>query len=163
MSEHEKDLAFLRQCIFYADADERHKLEERIAQVKRDERCVQRAAWLMALFTALIAAGLAYGAVLQENFPYEQSRFVIKLICELGLASLICLVAFMGLLMAYRRELNRLREECRRLATKLLENRLGKPHAVLSSAVIKEQEVVVDHGQAAVPASGMMGCPPELA
>ena len=48
MSEHEKDLAFLRQCIFYDDTDERRKLEERIAQVKRDERCVQRAAWLMA-------------------------------------------------------------------------------------------------------------------
>jgi len=30
MSAHEKDLAFLRQCILYDDSAERHKLEETI-------------------------------------------------------------------------------------------------------------------------------------
>jgi hypothetical protein len=128
MSEHQRETAFLRHSIVFDDTDERRKLEERIAQVQRDERCVQRAAWLMVLFASLGAAGLAYGALLQENFPYGTSWLVIKLLCELGLASLIPLVALVGLLMVYRRKLNCLREECRRLVTKLLESRLGKSH-----------------------------------
>ena len=110
------------------DTDERRKLEKSIAQVQRDRRCVQRAASLMALFTALSAAGLGYGAVLQENFPYGESWSVIKLISEFGLASIISLVALVGLLTAYRKKSNRLREECRRLVTKLKESRLDEPH-----------------------------------
>jgi hypothetical protein len=144
MSEHEKDLAFLRQCIRYDDAAERCKLEERIAQVQRDDRCVRRAVSLTALLIALGAAGLAYGAVLQDNFPYGKSQLVIKLLCELELAALISLAVFAGLLMAYRKELNRLREQCRRLAAKLLESRLGKPRAAPLTGAVKEQELIVN-------------------
>jgi hypothetical protein len=140
MSEHEKDLAFLRQCIRYDDADERRKLDERIAQVQGEDRCVRRAVSLMALLTALGAAGLAYGAIFQDNFPYRESQLVIKLLCELELASLISLAAFAVLLMAYRKELNGLREQCRRLAATLLESRLGKPRA-MPSAEGRIQEV----------------------
>jgi hypothetical protein len=114
-------------------------LEERIAQVQRNDRCVRRAVWFMTLLTALSGAGLAYGAVLQENFPYGKSWFVIKVLCELGLASLICLVAFAGLWMVYRKELNRLRGQCRRLAATLLESRLGKPRVIPLTGVVKEQ------------------------
>ena len=131
MSEHKKETSFLRHILVFDDTDERRKLEEEMAQIRRDERCVQRAASLMALFTALGAVGLAYGVVLQENFPYGTSRFVIKLICELGLASLISLVVFVGLSMAYRKKLNRLREECLRLVTKLPKSHLGTPHITL--------------------------------
>ena len=43
---------------------------------------------------------------------------VIRVLCEIGLASLICLVAFAGLLMGYRKKVNRLRDQCRPLADK---------------------------------------------
>jgi len=128
MSDHQRETAFLGHIVIFDDSDERRKLEESIAQIQRDGRCAQRAASLMALFAALGAAGLAYGAILQENFFYGESRFVIKLICEFGLASLISLVALVGLLIAYRKKLKRLREECRRLVMKLEESRLDEPH-----------------------------------
>jgi hypothetical protein len=127
MNQHEKDLAFLRQCIRYDDRAERHRLEGRITKALREERCVRRVIWLMCLLIALSGAGLAYGAVLQENFPYGESRLVINIISTIGLASLISLMGFVGLLVPYRKELNGLREQCRRLSAELLESRLGKP------------------------------------
>jgi len=39
------------------------------------------------------------------------------------------MLTFMGLGVVYRKELDQRREECRRLATKLMESRLGKPRA----------------------------------
>ncbi|MEJ2009155.1 MAG: hypothetical protein P8Z30_13540 [Acidobacteriota bacterium] len=128
MTEHRKQTAFLRRIIHLDGTDECRRLEERIVQVERDECCVQRVAWLMALFTLLAVAALAYGAALLENFPYNQARFVIKAICAVGLASVICLVAFLGLLMIYRERMNQLREECRRLVIRLLESDHGRPH-----------------------------------
>jgi hypothetical protein len=148
MSEHEKDLAFLRQCILYHEADERGKLEERIARVQRDNRCVRRFVSLTVLLAVLGAAGLAYGVVLQDNFPYGQSQRIVRFICELELASLISLAAFAGILMVHRKELNRLRAQCRLLAANLLESRLGKPRATSSTEVVKEQKLVVSHQQA---------------
>lgn len=47
MSEHDQDLAFLRQCILHCDSAERHKVEESIAHLQRDERAVRRAVGLM--------------------------------------------------------------------------------------------------------------------
>jgi len=140
MSENEKELAFLRQCIRYDDRAERHRLEERITKAQREERCVRRVIWLMGLFLALSGAGLAYGAVLQENFPYGQFRLVIHIISTIGLASLISLMGFVGLLVPYRKELNGLREQCRRLSAELLESRLAKPRARPSTEVPKEQQ-----------------------
>lgn len=127
MSEHHRETAFLRQLIAFDDNPEHRCLEQRIARLKRDERCVQRAASLMALFMALAVAALGYDAIFEDNFGYGRSQFVIKLVCELGLASLISFVAMAGLLIVYRFKLSRLREECRRLVTILLESRLGKP------------------------------------
>jgi hypothetical protein len=46
-----------------------------------------------------------------------------------GLASLICLVGFLFLLVVYRKRLNRLREECRLLVEKLVERELRKSRA----------------------------------
>lgn len=128
MSEHQNEMAFLRHLLVYDNTEERHTLEERIAQVQRDERSVVRAAWLMALFTVLAATGLAYGAIVEENFPYNESQFVVRVSCNLGLASLMCLVAYAGLLTVHRKKLNRLREECRQLITRLLKSHLGDAH-----------------------------------
>jgi len=127
MSDYHRETAFLRQVIAFGDTDERHRLEQRIAQLQRDQRCVQRAAWLMALLAALGVAALAYDAVFEDNFGYGTSRLVIKLVCELGLVSLISLVMMAGLSFLYRFRLSRLREECRLLVVDLLKSRLGEP------------------------------------
>ena len=127
MSEHETETAFLRHIILYDDSAERLKLEKSIAQVRRDTHCVQRVASVTALFPLLAIAGLAYGALLQENFPYNGSELFLRVLCVLGLASLICLVSFAGLLTFYLKKLRRLRKEARQLVIRHLESRLGKP------------------------------------
>ena len=134
MSDHQRETAFLRQVILYDDTAERHKLEESITQLQGNERCVRRAVWLMALLVALSMAGLCYSTVFLADLPQNMSQLVTPLIskvfCAFGLGSLICLVSFLGLAAAYRKHLDQRREECRRLAAKLLESRLGKPRAM---------------------------------
>ena len=110
MSEHAADSASLRQGAPHGGTDERRRLEQGIAQIQRDARCVRRVASLATLFPALVVAGLAYGTILQEDFPYIGSPFFTKILCELGLASLICLVVLLGLLAVYRLKLSRLRK-----------------------------------------------------
>lgn len=128
MSVHQIETAFLSSVIPYADSDEPLKLQKSIAQLQHDELCVQRLVWAMALFLVLGFAGVGYGGILEENFPYTLPESVINVFCVFVLASLICLVAFAGLLAVYRRKLNRFREECRRLVARLLEAHLGKPN-----------------------------------
>src|ERR1051326_7567834 len=134
MSEHEKQTEFLRQCLLYDDTVERHKLEENITQLQRSEMCVRRAVWVMALLVALAMAGLCYSTIFLTDRPLNMSQVVTqsisKVFCALGLGSLICLVSFVGLGVAYRKELDQRREECRQLAAKLLRSRLGQPRAL---------------------------------
>ena len=140
MSEHQKQTAFLRQCLLYDDTGERHELEESITQLQRNERCVRRAVWVMALLVALACAGLCYYAIsLAEHSPdvsgFMTQYFTTKFLCALALGSLVCMVAFTGLGMVYRKELDKRREHCRRLAAKLLESRLGKPRVLDGTSV----------------------------
>ncbi len=128
MKAHETETAFLTHIILYDDSDEGRKLEKGIAQVRRDTHCVQRVASVTALFPLLAIAGVAYGAILQENFPYGVSELVLRVLGVLGLASLICLLGFAGLLTVYLRKSHRLRKEARQLVIRLLESRLGKRH-----------------------------------
>jgi len=132
MNEHQRETAFLRECIRYAESPEHQSVEKEIVQIQRDERCIQRAAWLMATLTVLAVAGVGYPAILVERFPYNTPRLIIEIICALGLASMICLVVFVGLGMAYRKKLNHRREQCRQLITRLFESRLGQPVATPS-------------------------------
>lgn len=127
MSEHEKHTGFLRQCICYDESVRRQELHERITRIQRDMRCVRRAVWLMAILVALILAGVGYGVLLVDNFPYNMPQFMINLGFWLGLGSLISLLAFIFLGMFHRWKLNQQREECRQRVAKLLELRLGKP------------------------------------
>jgi len=129
MSDHHKQTEFLKQCLRYDEGARRQELKQEITRIQRDEGCVQRAAWLMAVLTALALAGLAYPAILLANFPYSASQSILKLVCALGVASLISLLAFVVLGMVYRKMLDRRREECRLLVTRLLETRLGNPAA----------------------------------
>jgi hypothetical protein len=150
-SEHEKETAFLRCCIRYDESALGRHLDERIAQVQRDEQCLRRASWLMALVGALAVAGLGYAAILLDDFPSRMSvfsgQFVIKILCTLGIGSLICLLAFTGLGLVYRRELNLRREECRRLVTLLLELHLGDPDAPARNGSLKKHEAVSLRGR----------------
>jgi len=152
-SEHEKETAFLRRCIRYETSATGRKLDERICQVQRDERCLRRASWLMALVAGLAMAGLGYGAVLLDDFPGRISVFtslsVIKIFCAVGTGSLICLLAFTGAGLFHRRELSQRREECRGLVTKLLESHLGEAQLNPRNGALKEQETIALLGNAA--------------
>ncbi|MEW6302083.1 MAG: hypothetical protein AB1705_01335 [Verrucomicrobiota bacterium] len=126
INEYQRQTAFLRECIHFEDSEECHQLEERMTQAQRNERCLRRAMVLMAWLTMLAAAGLGYAAVLQGDLLHGVSRLtqlVLRVLCPLGVGSLVCLLVFTGVWASYRRELNRLREECRRQVMKLLETR----------------------------------------
>jgi hypothetical protein len=129
MSDHHQQTEFLKRCLRYDQSDRRGKLEQQITRIQRDERCVRRAVWLMAILTALAVVCLAYPAILLANFPYSAPQFIVHLVGALGAGSLISLLAFVVLGMVYRKKLDRRREECRLLVTKLLESRLGNPPA----------------------------------
>jgi len=131
MSEHQRETAFLRRIMTFDETDERYKLEQRMGQVQRDERCVKRTAWLMAVLGGLGLAGLGYGLLFAERFPYGKSLLVFNVLCTVGLAAVISLLVLACFLFGCRQKLNGLREECRRLIMKLLESRLGKPHLSL--------------------------------
>src|SRR5512135_1489506 len=67
-----------------------------------------------------------------------ESHPVIRVLCELSLASLICLAALAALaclLMSNRKKLKRFRGESRQLATKLPEPHGGEPHIVTSPRI----------------------------
>jgi hypothetical protein len=139
MSAHQIETAFLHSVILYDDSDEPLKLQKSIAQLQHDERCVQRLAWAMAVFLMLGLAGVGYGGILQENFPYNWPQHVISVFCGFVLASLTCLVAFAGLLAVYRRKLNRLRKDCQRLVKRLLEPHLDRSYLPAIQALASYQ------------------------
>lgn len=127
---HQSETEFLRHCLRYGDQSGHQAAGDRIAQVQRDVRCVQRAVWLMTGLTALAATGLAYLAVLGSNIPADISRLIVNALSALGLASVISLVAFVGLLVVFLMNLKAQRERGRQIVTTLLASRLGKPAIV---------------------------------
>jgi hypothetical protein len=125
MSEHNSVTEFLRQCIRYDQSARRRELEATITQIQRDQRCVNRAVWLMGVLMLLAAVVLGYAVLFVDNFPHETSKHLFHIIAALGAGSLISLLVFSCLGMTYRRKLDLQREECRRLIARLLETRLG--------------------------------------
>ena len=163
-SEHERETAFLRRCIKYDLSATGRQLDERITRVQRDERCLRRAAWLMAMVALAATAGLGYGALLLDDFPSRisvfTSLFVIKIFCALGIGSLICLLAFIGVGLFHRKELNQRREECRRLVSQLLESHLGEPQSKLRNGELKEQEAIALRSRLAASPPDAVNLPP---
>lgn len=166
MNDHQRETAFLRQCILYDDTEERHRLEERITQIQRDERIVRRAVWLMALLVALAMSGLGYAAIFMADYPLNVSqlntRFLIKALCALGGGSVICLFVFLGLGAAFRKELDQRRDDCRRLALKVLESRLGQPRDLPALEIAKPREVILTGIEALVASSEAVKLPKAL-
>ena len=142
MNHRERQTEFLRQCLLYDERSERHQLEEKLRQIQQNERCVRRAVWLMVLLAALAFAGLAYSAIFLEDFPGNidgfMDQFITRLLSGLGLGAVICIPVFVGLEFLYRKQLDQWHEECRRLASELLETRLGKPGALQEKAGAKQ-------------------------
>lgn len=143
MSDHQSETAFLRHCDSYDASPERQELEARIAQIQRDEHCVQRAVWLMALLLALSATALGYGAALGDNFPYNTPQLVTNTICALGVGSLISLLVFAVFGITCRKKLDRRREECRLLVAGRLESRRRQLVVAPSSEVANETGSIV--------------------
>jgi hypothetical protein len=147
MNDHQRQTEFLRQCILYDDSSESHRLAERMRQLQHNEGCVGRGVWLMFLMGALAFAGLAYLAIFMEDFPQNipgfVTRFITQVFCVMGLTSLICGPAFLGLGLIYRRELAEAREECRLRAAKLLESRLAKPRTTSWPQLVKHVEPIL--------------------
>ena len=85
--------------------------------------------FIHALLVGLAIAGIVYSAIFITGSPQNISetitQFSGRIFCALGLGSLISLLAFVGLGAVNRNRLDRRREDCRRLAAKVLESRLG--------------------------------------
>ena len=126
MSEQHEVTTFWRCAILDDESNERCQPEKSIAQVQRHKGFLQRFASVMALFTMLAIAGVAYGTLLQENFPYNGSELVFTVVAVLGLASLICLAAFAGLLVGYPKKLKGLLDASQ-LVKRRQDSHLGKP------------------------------------
>lgn len=120
-------MEFLRQCMAYDNSAERHRLEERIAQIQNNQRSLRRAMLLLGWLTAPVLAVLGYGALFPDYFPHASSPVVLMTVGALGLGAAVCLLAFAGLEVVYRRELDQRRAEGLRLLAKILESHLGEP------------------------------------
>ena len=127
---HGKQALFLKECLSYVDAAERHKLEESISQLQRDKHCVGRALSLMFAQAGLAFAGFGFCAVFLEDSHDLwglTTHFIFRLFCVLVLVPVICIPVFLSVAYRNSRKLDQQGEECLRLVTKLLETRLGNP------------------------------------
>jgi len=71
------------------------QLQERINKAERDELCAWRALWLVSLLAFFSICGICYSAVLIPEFFQSSSHVTVKFFYGLGLASLVCAVAFL--------------------------------------------------------------------
>jgi hypothetical protein len=153
MHEHYHHTEFLKKCLRYDESAGGRELEQAITRLQREERCVRRAAWLMADLTALAAAALAYPAIIFGNFPYCVPEFLLVVLCTLGGASLLSLITFVGMGVFCRLKLDNRRKECRLKLIRLLESRLGGP-AATPSPELPGTPMSFEAGEAAPVGSG---------
>ena len=116
----QKQNDILAECIRHDDSGELHRAEERIQFAERDERCMRRAMWLMAVLAGLATVGLGYSVILLYEVAPYYTRIINHVFTVIGVASLISLLTFAALWMHRRHCLAARREEVRRLALKLL-------------------------------------------
>jgi len=148
MSKRKKQTQFLRALVLHGNTEGRAQLQERMFRAERDEQCAWRALWLVTLLAVFSCCGICYSAVLIPQFSQNSSHLVVKIFFGLGLASLICAVAFLGFWFWCRAVLNRVQDECRHFIMAALEpgsrtvrSHLPAPH---EEPQAKAQRVVVD-------------------
>ena len=121
MSKRKKQTAFLKALVLHGDTEEQDRLQQRIIRAERDEQCAWRALWLVAVLALFSGCGICYSAVLIPHFFHNPSHVAVKFFCGLGLASLICALAFLVCWVCCRMALNHIQEECRRFIMATLE------------------------------------------
>jgi hypothetical protein len=128
LTDYNKETAFLTEILFYDQSCESKHMDERIARVHREHACVRNAACTAAAFALLT---LIFS---RTDFFQSGSKLPLWALSVVGLASIICLLTFLCILIVYRVRLARLRDECRGLIKKLLEARLLKLDQIASSS-----------------------------
>jgi hypothetical protein len=126
MSECEREAEALPQPLMHEGSAYRQELDVEIAHIQRKARCAQRAAGMMALMTALGAAGLVYPAIMLDSLPWYVPNFIINLAYALGVGSLISLLAFAALASLYRKKLRQRKETCRQMTASVFGPPLGQ-------------------------------------
>ena len=148
MSKRKQQTAFLKALVLHGSTAEQVKLQERMIRAERDEQCAWRALGLVTLLAVFSCCGICYSAILAPRFFHDSSNLAVKIFGGLGLASLICAVAFLCFWVWCRAVLNRIQQECRRFIMATLEpgSRTARSHsrAPHEEPHTKMQRVIVD-------------------
>jgi hypothetical protein len=153
MSEYLKQSEFLKSLLEYDEAPESEVLRVRLTIAERNEYCIYSACRLVGMVGILSLFGLGYSAVLLPSFFDSSSHFLIQLCSALGLGSAMCLALFVGLWLWYRAASNKVRGECRRSISKLIESRF-LPEKLRGGAVIHQSPYVSVYRSQPAPAAG---------
>jgi len=141
MTEYRKQAEFLKSLLMYEDIEEHRILCERLAAAERNERCLLCACRLVMVVALVGMAGIGYSAVLLPQFFDNSTHVVVQFFSALGLGSLMCLAAFFGLWVWYRRAMNRVHEECRLRVGTMLESRLKTTVTAFCPVVVSPVEL----------------------
>ncbi len=116
MSEYRKQSAFLKELMTLHEHNPAHiELSSRLASAESGERCLYSACRLVGVVVLLALAGVGYSSVLLPEFFDNTTHIVIRFFTALALGSAVCFAVFYGLWSWYRKQANRIHEECRRL------------------------------------------------
>ena len=134
MTERQKETKFIKNLILCEDSDQGRRLQERIKNAEKDEKCIRCAVYLVLVLTLLSVTGLGYSVVLVPSIARFSTHLATRVCCAVGLGSLICLAIFLGYWFWYRAMSNRVYEECRRFLRAALEGRLKQSPVPSASA-----------------------------
>lgn len=107
------------ECIRCDPSGEIHKHYENIDLLEKDDRCLRRAAGIMAALAAFALVGAGHSVVLLDDISTAQMRTILLLFAVLGLGSVISLLTFTSLWIIRRYQLAECRDRGRRLTMKL--------------------------------------------
>lgn len=99
---------------------------DNLTNAEREEKCIRRAVFLVAMVLMLSLAGIGYCALLLPEVLRAPHLFV-RLLIGLGLGSLISLVAFLGRWLWHRSVVSHTRAECQRLILEVAQSQLQAP------------------------------------
>jgi hypothetical protein len=152
MSEHRKQAAFLKGLMMYEDTEENRILTERLTHAEKNEHCLLCACRLVGLIAMLGLAGLGYSSVLLPQFFDSSTHLVVHLCGAVGLGSLLCLVVFLSLWLWYRKAVNRIHDQCRKVITRMLESRFSISPRTFSPVLVQDPDLQCVSGRERQPA-----------